>query len=132
MAQFRPAEIAGNLVAGSFDYLDMSGMGSGLSTNNPAIVSAFQSALVNQGLIVLLIAGLVAVAWNIARAAQIRRAGTGGTSVATLGFGRSGREPAARRLLRVSFGLIWVFDGILQCQIAMPLGLGTAVIQPAA
>ena len=38
----------------------------------------------------------------------------------------------ARRLLRVSFGLIWVFDGILQAQISMPLGLAPQVVQPAA
>ncbi len=89
-------------------------MSTGLSTNNPAIVSAFQAALLNQGLIVLLIIALVAVAWNVQRAAQLRRARPSGQPAH---HGPSPRpEPAARRLLRVTFGLIWVFDGILQGQ----------------
>ncbi len=41
-------------------------------------------------------------------------------------------EPRARRLLRISFGLLWIFDGILQAQAAMPLGLPSQVMQPAA
>ena len=41
-------------------------------------------------------------------------------------------EPPARRLLRVGFGLIWVFDGILQGQASMPLGMVPQVIQPTA
>ncbi len=49
-------------------------MSSGLSTNNPAIVSAFRAALLDQGLIVLLIVALVAIAWNVARSVQLRRA----------------------------------------------------------
>ena len=35
-------------------------------------------------------------------------------------------------LLRISFGILWIFDGILQAQSAMPLGLPSQVIQPAA
>ncbi|HMK97794.1 MAG TPA: SCO family protein [Acidimicrobiales bacterium] len=107
-------------------------MSSGLSTNNPAIVSAFQSALLNQGLIVLLILALVAVAWNVLRSAQYRRARALAAEAPVLPLVPSRPEPAARRLLRVSFGLIWVLDGILQCQISMPLGLGSQVVQPAA
>ena len=42
------------------------------------------------------------------------------------------REPVARRLLRVSFGLLWIFDGLLQGQSAMPLGMAPQVIAPAA
>jgi cytochrome oxidase Cu insertion factor (SCO1/SenC/PrrC family) len=34
--------------------------------------------------------------------------------------------------LRISFGLLWIFDGILQGQASMPLGLGPQVIQPTA
>ena len=52
----------------------MPGMNTGLSTNNPAIVSAFQAALLHQGLVVLLIIALIAVAWNVQRSAQLRRA----------------------------------------------------------
>ena len=103
----------------------MPGMSTGLSTNNPAIVSAFQAALLHQGLIVLLILALVAVAWNVLRSAQSptgRRRWRPVRPFSTLVPARP--EPVARRLLRVSFGLIWVFDGILQGQASMPLGHG--------
>ncbi len=108
----------------------MPGMNTGLSTNNPAIVSAFQAALLHQGLVVLLIVALVAVAWNILRSVQYRRA-TGGPGPA-FPIPWSRPEPTARRLLRVSFGLIWILDGILQGQSLMPLGMVPQVVQPAA
>ena len=109
----------------------MSGMGTGLNTNNPTIVSAFHRALLHQGLVVLAILFLVALAWNLLRSAQLRAAA--GKS----GWGREAPrfvypEAPARRLLRVSFGLLWIFDGILQGQASMPLGMGPQVIQPAA
>ncbi|HXW79975.1 MAG TPA: hypothetical protein VEJ84_10775, partial [Acidimicrobiales bacterium] len=107
-------------------------MNTGLSTNNPAIVSAFHSALLNQGLIVLLIVGLVAITWNVERSVQLRRAHAAGAAGTPSPAPSPGPEPVARRLLRVSFGLIWVFDGILQAQISMPLGLAPQVVQPAA
>jgi cytochrome oxidase Cu insertion factor (SCO1/SenC/PrrC family) len=106
-------------------------MGRGLSTNNPAIVSAFHAVLVDQGLIVLLIIALVAVAWNIQRSAQLRRARNSGTAAPAL-LAYAAPEPVARRLLRVSFGLVWIFDGILQGQASMPLGLVPEGVQPAA
>jgi len=109
----------------------MPGMDTGLSTNNPAVVSAFQLALLHQGLVVLLIMALVAVAWSVERSAQLRRAraaqlGAPGPSPAYP------PEPAARHLLRVAFGVIWIFDGILQGQASMPLGMAPQVIEPAA
>jgi cytochrome oxidase Cu insertion factor (SCO1/SenC/PrrC family)/uncharacterized membrane protein (Fun14 family) len=110
----------------------MSGMNRGLSTNNPAVVSAFQAALLKQGLIVLLLLALVAVAWNVLRSAQLRRARTSGAAGGALSWPVTRPEPVARRLVRVSFGLIWVFDGILQAQISMPLGLAPQVVRPAA
>ncbi|MGA7835372.1 MAG: SCO family protein [Acidimicrobiales bacterium] len=39
-------------------------------------------------------------------------------------------EPRARTFLRIAFGCIWVFDGILQFQPGMPLGLANNVVQP--
>ena len=45
---------------------------------------------------------------------------------------RSRDEPAARHLLRIAFGCIWLFDGFLQTQVSMPLGLPSGVLQPAA
>jgi hypothetical protein len=41
-------------------------------------------------------------------------------------------EPAGRRVLRIGFGLLWLFDGVLQAQPKMPAGLPSQVIQPAA
>ena len=110
----------------------MPGMGKALTTNNQAIVSAFQGGLLHQGLLVLLIVALVAVAWNVLRAAQYRRALQPGAGSVSFPHHFSAVEPAARRLLRISFGLIWAFDGILQGQASMPLGLVANVVQPAA
>ncbi len=106
----------------------MPGMNTGLSTNNPAIVSAFQTALFHQGLVVLLIIALILVVWNLQRSAQLRRARAAATGTSNSTMSRP--EPVARRLLRVSFGLIWVFDGILQGQASMPLGMVPQVVQP--
>jgi cytochrome oxidase Cu insertion factor (SCO1/SenC/PrrC family) len=40
-------------------------------------------------------------------------------------------EPRNRTYLRMAFGAIWLFDGILQFQAAMPLGLANNVVGPA-
>ena len=48
------------------------------------------------------------------------------------GRGEAMAEPAWRQLLRISFGIIWIFDGLLQAQPAMTVGLPSQVIQPAA
>jgi cytochrome oxidase Cu insertion factor (SCO1/SenC/PrrC family) len=109
----------------------MPGMDTGLSTNNPVVVSAFQLALLHQGLVVILILALVAVAWNVQRSAQLRRA-TATTLGAPNPLPAYPPEPVARRLLRIAFGVIWVFDGILQGQASMPLGMAPQVIDPAA
>ncbi|HEY5272413.1 MAG TPA: SCO family protein [Acidimicrobiales bacterium] len=109
----------------------MPGMSSGLQTNNPTIVSAFQSLLLHQGLLVLVILALLAIAWNVLRAAQLRRtmaSGDGSPAESTTPI----PDAPARRLLRVSFGVIWIFDGVLQGQASMPLGMTTQVIQPTA
>ncbi len=41
-------------------------------------------------------------------------------------------EPRARTLLRRAFGALWLLDGVLQFQPAMPLGLGSQVVRPMA
>jgi cytochrome oxidase Cu insertion factor (SCO1/SenC/PrrC family) len=112
----------------------LSGMGGApLSTGNPAIVSAFQSTLLHQLLVVLVLLLVVAVAWNLLRGAQLRRvvAAREQNLVDDEVVDRSS-EPLARRILRIGFGLIWVFDGILQAQSAMPVGLANQAIRPAA
>jgi cytochrome oxidase Cu insertion factor (SCO1/SenC/PrrC family) len=107
-------------------------MGTGLKTNNSTIVAAFHSALLHQGLVVLFILALAGVTLNVLRSLQFRRA------VAAAGTGAEAPRPqrspeaSARRLLRVSFGLIWLFDGVLQGQASMPLGLVPRGILPSA
>ena len=41
-------------------------------------------------------------------------------------------EPRSRTYLRWSFGALWLFDGLLQFQPSMPLGLANGVVAPAA
>ena len=106
----------------------MPGMSSGLQTNNPTIVSAFKSLLLHEALIILVILALLGVAWNLLRGVQLRKAAAGQPAVEPWQH----PEPVARRLLRISFGLIWIFDGILQGQASMPLGMTTQVIEPTA
>jgi cytochrome oxidase Cu insertion factor (SCO1/SenC/PrrC family) len=106
-------------------------MGRGLSVGNPTIVSDFRSALDHQVLIVLLLVVVLALAWNVVRTLQYRRAvaaGLGHTSVDAVVV----PEPTGRRLLRISFGILWIFDGLLQAQSSMPVGLPSGVLTPAA
>ena len=106
----------------------MPGMSSGLQTNNPTIISAFKSLLLHEGLVILVILALLAVAWNVLRGVQLRRAAAGQLSVEPWPY----PEPTARRVLRIAFGIIWIFDGLLQAQPSMPLGMTTQVIEPTA
>jgi cytochrome oxidase Cu insertion factor (SCO1/SenC/PrrC family) len=103
-------------------------MGSVLQLTNPTVVAAFRAALVHQGIVALLIFFLLALVWVSARewVPSSRPGGSGSAAAATF------TEPPARRVLRIGFGILWIFDGILQGQQAMPLGLPSQVIQPAA
>jgi hypothetical protein len=114
----------------------MPGMNSGPDRPDPAVVAAFRAALLHQGLVALLILAVLAGAWAVMRArgragapaahqAGRRRAFAGALVV-------TGTEAAGRRLLRIGFGLLWLFDGILQAQPAMPTGLPSQVVQPTA
>jgi hypothetical protein len=106
----------------------MPGMNSGPGPGGPILVSAFQSALLRQWLIVALIFALLLIAWGVTRTTIYGP--VSGKSLA--GAARSWREPRARRLLRVGFGVLWLFDGILQAQPQMAGGLADQVIQPTA
>jgi cytochrome oxidase Cu insertion factor (SCO1/SenC/PrrC family) len=101
-------------------------MNSGLNPADPTIVAAFRAALVHQWVIVALIFVLLLVAWGATRA------WAGGHGAAAAGSAAPWHEPRARRLLRVGFGILWVFDGILQAQPQMAGGLPQEVIKPAA
>ena len=98
-------------------------MQSGLSDTNPIIVAAFKAALLHQGLVIAAVLVLLALAWIAAR---------GFRPSARESRGRAPRESTARRVLRIGFGILWVFDGLLQAQPAMAAGLPSQVIQPAA
>ena len=107
----------------------MPGMNSGVNVSDPAVVAAFKAALVHQGLIALLIFALLGLAWVSIRV-WLAPAGTGITAAGEPGPGLA--EPAWRQLLRIGFGLLWVFDGILQAQPKMAIGLPSQVIEPVA
>jgi len=144
-------------------------MNSGLNIANPILVAAFRAALLHQGLIVLLILAVLAIAWASIREWLPHLAGAGGrvasgssaadqavggsseggqaaagnsaasrAAASDAAGGRAGAqrtrpaEPAGRALLRLGFGLLWIFDGILQAQPAMAVGLPSKVIEPTA
>ena len=112
----------------------MPGMNSGLSDTNPILVAAFKAALLHQGLIVLVLLLVLGLAWVGVREwlPGGRRTGASSWSAATLGWAGGATEPSGRRLLRIGFGLLWIFDGILQAQPAMAAGLPAQVIEPSA
>jgi hypothetical protein len=100
----------------------MPGMNSGLNDNNSTLVAAFRAALLHQGIYVLLIFAILAVAWVSAR--EWLRPARKARPVTP--------EPAWRELLRISFGVIWIFDGLLQAQPDMAGGLPSQAIEPTA
>jgi cytochrome oxidase Cu insertion factor (SCO1/SenC/PrrC family) len=106
----------------------MPGMGQAPQTDDPTVVSAFHSALAHQGLLILCLLALLAISWNVVRTVQFRRVqrNAGSAPDQELRF----PEPLPRRVLRIGFGILWVVDGLLQLQQAMPLGMPTQVLQP--
>ena len=103
----------------------MPGMNSGVNISDPTVVAAFKTALLHQGLTALLIFALVGLIWLSLRAflPATARPPAPDSRIA---------EPAWRQALRTGFGLLWVFDGILQAQPKMAVGLPSQVIQPSA
>ena len=130
----------------------MPGMNSGLSPSDPTLVAAFRSALLHQGAVALIAIVFLWLIWATARTWRLTappaKDGTGGTGAGTVGWRAGGpgwakrvsgaarsagaAEAPGRRLLRVGFGLLWIFDGILQAQPKMAGGLASQVIQPTA
>jgi len=107
-------------------------MGTYLQTRNPVVVSAFHTALLHQMLLIGLVMALLSVVWNVLRTTQYRRSVAAGHVPAEPSPWRLAPEPVARRVLRIGFGLLWLLDGLLQLQSAMPLGLPSSVVQPTA
>ena len=109
----------------------MPGMNSGVNINDPTVIAAFKSALVHQGIIALLIFAVLGFAWLTVRA-WLPAAAQAGDQAQAASPAAVAAEPAWRQVLRVGFGLLWVFDGILQAQPKMAIGLPSQVIQPIA
>jgi hypothetical protein len=108
----------------------MPGMNTGLDANDPVVVAAFRAALIHQGILALVIFGLVSAVWATARGRLAPSCGTPGRAAGQAAAWAA--EPAGRRLLRLGFGLLWIFDGMLQAQPAMAVGLPSQVIGPEA
>jgi cytochrome oxidase Cu insertion factor (SCO1/SenC/PrrC family) len=124
------------------------GMGGTVSGNNPLILAAFESALRHQALIVVLLLIIAATAWAWPYVAPLPKLSAtpadateptaesaatdpAGPDAATDAATELGEHPA-RKWLRMTFGLLWTFDGLLQLQQGMPVGLPTQVVQPSA
>ena len=100
-------------------------MNPGPDGNDAVVVAAFRTALIHQGIVALLIFLLASAAWAGARGRLTPIPSAGKAAALTA-------EPAGRRLLRIGFGLLWIFDGLLQAQPAMAAGLPSQVIAPTA
>jgi hypothetical protein len=100
-------------------------MNPGLDASDPVVVAAFRTALIHQGIVALLIFFLASVVWAAARGRLTQVPGAGKAAAWAA-------EPAGRRLLRIGFGLLWIFDGLLQAQPGMAAGLPSQVIEPTA
>ena len=96
----------------------MPGMGEGVDVHNPTIVNLFREGL-HANFVWLL---GIAVLFSVLLALRSVRAGFRTPEWS---------EPRGRTVLRTGLGLLWILDGILQLQTAMPLGLGTKVLEPA-
>jgi cytochrome oxidase Cu insertion factor (SCO1/SenC/PrrC family) len=102
----------------------MPGMNSGINLNDPAVVQAFKTLLLHQGIIALLVFGSLGMAWVSARAWLGMPADAAPAAQPA--------EPAGRKVLRIGFGVLWLVDGILQAQPSMAIGLPSKVIEPTA
>ncbi len=115
----------------------MTGMGSGLEGRNTVITSAFQHELVIQAIALLIglvvVASVLFVTWPALKQLNEKLRGGGGRSDDGARRSRDRAqadwsEAPARRFLRLGFGLLWIFDGILQMQSGMPLRMTGQVI----
>jgi cytochrome oxidase Cu insertion factor (SCO1/SenC/PrrC family) len=109
----------------------MPGMGHAPGAGNSTIIHQFHTALGRQAALILVLLVLLFVAWNGLRSLQYRRAVAQGVPFPPPRPVTS-PEPLARRVLRIGFGGLWVIDGLLQLQQAMPLGMASDVLRPAA
>jgi hypothetical protein len=109
----------------------MPGMGHAPGSGNSEIVHQFHTALGRQAALILAMLLILFVAWNGLRSLQYRRAVARGQAFPPPPR-QIASEPPARRIVRISFGVLWVVDGLLQAQSAMPLDMPANVLRPAA
>src|ERR1700691_1302602 len=101
----------------------MPGMGgSKFASDNPLVVSLFHHSVFQTSVSWIIAIALIA----LVVASVLRRVNTFHLSAGGLG------EPGARTYLRMGCGAIWLIDGILQFQAAMPLAMANGVVAPAA
>ncbi len=110
----------------------MPGMGKGLQGTDPTVTAAFHRALLHNLAVVVLLAVVLLLVGNIVSTVRYKRAMAAGTVGAEVPPRWRYPEPAARRLIRIGAGLLWILDGLLQAQSAMPLGLPGGVLTPSA
>src|SRR5579863_6569107 len=92
-----------------------------VSLTNPFVVALFHHALYVTGIVWLAgIATLLIVVEVVTKRILSFNLSADGLA-----------EPRSRTYLRWAFGALWLFDGILQFQPSMPLGLGSSVVAPA-
>lgn len=101
----------------------MPGMGGSSFTNtNPLVVSLFHHSAFE-----------TSAAWIIEMALVLLVGASVLRRVTTFNLSNTGlAEARSRTDLRMSFGALWLIDGILQFQASMPLGLANGVVAPAA
>jgi len=91
-----------------------------INLTNALVVSLFRHALFVTGLLRLTVIAMVLMMGLVLSRRILRfNLSPEGTN-----------EPRARTYLRWGFGAIWLVDGILQFQVAMPLGLANNVVAP--
>jgi cytochrome oxidase Cu insertion factor (SCO1/SenC/PrrC family) len=89
---------------------------------SPTVVALFKHSIYITSVFWIIAIALALVIASV----LLRRTGTFNLSAAGLA------EPRTRTYLRMSFGVIWLIDGLLQFQASMPLGLGSVVVKPSA
>ncbi|HUY07430.1 MAG TPA: hypothetical protein VMU99_09250, partial [Acidimicrobiales bacterium] len=110
----------------------MPGMGGGLGNSAVSpLAKAFHQSLLHQWFIVLAVLVALTITWNVLRFVGLRARAHAGHRAIPLAQ-TTPAEPAARRFLRVALGGLWLVDGLLQSQSAMPALLANAVIRPLA
>ena len=92
----------------------MPGMGDGINIHNPFVADAFYRTLQHH-LAAALLVSVILGGWWAWREPLVAYS----------------TEPIVRRVLRYGLGALWVVNGALQVQSAMPLGLATSVFTEA-